>query len=202
MTAHEFEIAFVIETVEADDPRIDRAMEALPGTTISGALGLTIATTLVDAHSAIEAGLHAAKELAAADLAPLRTYPDLVSRQDIADRVGMSRQAVGNWVRGERHNAKPFPVPVTLVAGGAWLWASVVRWIEETGAAELNESALPTLADHCVLDTMMRQGLSRFNVFTLPVGEPRFTAPEVAVTVHSDDAYVAMGSIDTYTLAA
>jgi hypothetical protein len=202
MTAHEFEIAFVIETVEADDPRIDQAMEALPGTTISGALGLAVATTLIDAHTAIEAGLRAAKALAAADLTPLRTYQDLVSRQDIADRVGMSRQAVGNWVRGERQNSQPFPAPVTLASGGLWLWTSVVRWIEAMGVAELNESALPTLADHCILDTMIQQGLSRFDIFSLPVSEPRYTPPQVAVEVNSGEAYVLIGSINDYTLVA
>ncbi|WP_280436788.1 helix-turn-helix transcriptional regulator [Nocardia carnea] len=202
MTAHEFEIAFVVETVEAEDSRIDQVMEALPGTTISGALGLTVVTTLVDADTAIAAGLHAAKALAAAGLAPLRTYQDLVSRQDIADRVGMSRQAVGNWVRGERQNSRPFPAPVTLSSGGLWLWASVVRWIEETGAAELNESELLTLDDHCQLDAMIRRGLARFNVFSFPVREPRFTPPQGAVAVNSDDAYAQVGSINSYALAA
>lgn len=202
MTAHEFEIAFVIETVEAEDPRIDQAMEALPGTTISGALGLTVATTLVDADTAIAAGLHAAKALAAAGLAPLRTYQDLVSRQDIADRVGMSRQAVGNWVRGERQNSRPFPAPVTLSSGGLWLWSSVVSWIDATKAAELNESKLPTLDDYCQLDTMIRQGLFRFNVFSFPVREPQYTPPQSDVAVNSDDVYVEVGSIGTYALAA
>ncbi|MFE3799660.1 helix-turn-helix transcriptional regulator [Nocardia tengchongensis] len=202
MTAHEFEVAFVIETVEADDPRIDQAMEVLPGTTISGALGLTVATTLVDADTAIEAGLRAAKALAAVGLTPQRTYQDLVSRQDIADRVGMSRQAVGNWVRGERQNSQPFPAPVTLASGGLWLWTSVVRWIEATGVAELNESTLPTLDDHCTLDMMIRHGLSQFNAFSLPVREPRYTHGRVAVAVNSVDAYVSIGSIDNYALAA
>ncbi|MGW4634889.1 helix-turn-helix domain-containing protein [Nocardia sp. NPDC004415] len=167
MTVHEFEIAFVIETVEADDSRIDQAMEALPGTTISGALGLTVATTLVDAETAIEAGLLAAKALAAVGLAPSRTYQDLVSRQDIADRLDMSRQAVGNWVRGERHSARPFPAPVTLASGGLWLWADVVRWTEVAAVAELDESALPTLADHCLLDRMIQHGVSHFDAFSL-----------------------------------
>lgn len=202
MTAHEFEIAFVIETVEADDPRIDQAMEALPGATFSGALGMTVATTLVDADTAIEAGLHAAKALAAAGLTPLRTYQDLVSRHDIADRVGVTRQAVGNWVRGERQNSRQFPAPVTLASGGLWLWTSVVRWIEATGAAELNESELPTLDDHCVLDRLIQQGVSHFNVFTLPVREPQYRSPQVAVAVTSDDAYVPVGSIRNYALAA
>ncbi|MEV0771441.1 helix-turn-helix transcriptional regulator [Nocardia salmonicida] len=201
MTAHEFEIAFVIETVEADDPRIDQAMEALPGTTISGALGLTVATTLVDAETAIEAGLLAAKALAVAGLTPLRTYQDLVSRQDIADRLDMSRQAVGNWVRGERQNVRPFPAPVTLASGGLWLWASVVRWIEAGGVTELNESALPTLGDHCVLDRMIQQGVSHFDAFSLPVSQPRYTPLQVAVALKGDDVYGAVG-LHQFVLAA
>ncbi|GAA5063395.1 XRE family transcriptional regulator [Nocardia callitridis] len=201
MTAHEFEIAFVIEAVEADDPRIDQVMETLPGTTISGALGLTVATTLIDAHAAIEAGLHAAKALAAAGLAPVRTYQDLVSRQDIADRLDVSRQAVGNWVRGERQNSWPFPAPITLTSGGAWLWTTVVGWVEATGVADLSESKLPTLADHCALDVMIRHGLSHFNAFSLPVREPYYTSSRATVTVNNGDAYVPAGSID-YTPAA
>ncbi len=201
MTAHEFEIAFAIEAVEADDPRIDKVMAALPGATISGALGLTVVTTLVDAETAVEAGLHAAKALVAAGITPLRTYQDLVSRQDIADRLDMSRQAVGNWVRGERQNVRPFPAPVTLASGGLWLWTNVVRWIEAVGVAELDESALPTQEDHCTLDGMIQRGVSHFSVFSLPVGEPLYTHPRVAVALSSAAAYVPVGSTQ-YALVA
>lgn len=163
----------MVEAVPADDVRIDQVMEALPGTTVHGALGLTVVTTLIDAKTAIEAGLHAAKALVAAGVTPQRTYQDLVSRQDIADRLDVSRQAVGNWVRGERHRALPFPAPVTLASGGLWLWSNVVRWISTAGVVELDESALPTLEDHCELDRMIRQGDSHFTAFSLLERQPR-----------------------------
>lgn len=50
-------------------------------------------------------------------------------RQDLADRLNVSRQAVSNWVRGTRHapNNLPFPEIAHTVDGGIWLWADINR---------------------------------------------------------------------------
>lgn len=53
----------------------------------------------------------------------------LVSLSDIAERVGMSRQAVSLFVLGER-GTKDFPKPVLKIANKSplWRWSSVAEW--------------------------------------------------------------------------
>ncbi|MDZ7929041.1 MAG: hypothetical protein U5N21_02785 [Rhodococcus sp. (in: high G+C Gram-positive bacteria)] len=156
MTAHEYEINFVVDPI--DDPfddAIDNAMERLPGAVFaSQGAGLMIVTTLVRGDDALRAALHAVKELENSGVRVRRSYPDLVSRQDIADRAKVTRQAVGNWVRGERLGQSPFPTPVTLVSGGAWLWHDVVVWLGPSDI-ELPEICYPTLEEHARLDALL-----------------------------------------------
>lgn len=56
---------------------------------------------------------------------------DLVSKSEIANRFGVTHQAVGQWARGNRHADKPFPSPYNQVAGGVWLWGDVVEWYRQ-----------------------------------------------------------------------
>lgn len=162
----DFEIAFVIEQV--DDPadeRIDRAMELIPNLVLSFDGNLTMVTTLVTAADAVEAGVKAAKALEASDIRVLRTYQDLVTRQDIAERVGVTRQAVGNWVRGERHDDVPFPAPVSLVAGGVWLWGDVADWARSRGY-EVEDVSFPSLDAHNRIDLLISAGIGSVTLST------------------------------------
>lgn len=61
----------------------------------------------------------------------LRLQPDLVTRNEVAARAGVTRQAVANWVRGERHVGTPFPLAFHDVAGGVWLWGEVAGWLAD-----------------------------------------------------------------------
>jgi transcriptional regulator with XRE-family HTH domain len=126
---------------------------------------LTVVTTLVHAGDAIEAGLRAAKALESSGIRVLRTYQDLVTRQDIASRLGVTRQAVGNWVRGERHDDTPFPSPVSLVAGGVWLWGDVVSWARASNHA-VDEEHFPSLNDHSRLDVLIASGVGAIGLST------------------------------------
>lgn len=124
MSTTDFEIAFLIpELTDAFDPRVTQVEEAMD-IVVSSHSGVSVATVIATGSDAVAAGRAASATLSACGLPPKRTYPDLVSRQDIADRLDVSRQAVGNWVRGERHQEYPFPAPANLVAGGVWLWAT------------------------------------------------------------------------------
>ena len=82
--------------------------------------------------SCVIAAQGAVANLRALGLKVLRLYEDLVTRSDIAQRVGVSPQNVGQWVRGERA-AGSFPAPFNAVAGGVWLWSDVIAWLEENG---------------------------------------------------------------------
>lgn len=57
----------------------------------------------------------------------VRTDPDLVDGPEIAERLGVTRQAVQNWAKGTRGSS--FPHPVGLPGGRRiWTWNQVVEW--------------------------------------------------------------------------
>jgi transcriptional regulator with XRE-family HTH domain len=82
----------------------------------------------------------------------LRTHADLVTRSDIAERVGSTAQAVGQWVRGDRHRETPFPKPDNFVAGGVWLWGTVNEWLRKVGKDHESDVDYPTREDHAAVD--------------------------------------------------
>lgn len=178
MEPREFEIIFAAAKPLNDpsDERIDRAMDAIPGTVVVASYGdLTLVTSIVAASSAIEAGLAAARALEKVGIHVARTYPDLVSRQDIADRTGTTRQAVGHWVRGDRHDGN-FPNPISLVSGGAWLWHDVIGWLREN-KLEVETTEYPTQDDHNRLDVMLTDGTISSTVSVLAhTGEVHFAS--------------------------
>lgn len=75
-----------------------------------------------------------------------RVYSDLVTRAQIAERAGVTRQAVGLWIRGERHTDPAFPEPHVLGGGGLWLWRDVDQWLAEVGLPH-DEVSYPTHLD-------------------------------------------------------
>ena len=159
MSANDFEIAFVIpEFTDAFDPRVPGVEEAME-VVVSKHGGLSIATVIATGGD-VAAGRAASATLSSCGLPPQRTYPDLVSRQDITDRLEVSRQAVGNWVRGERHQSLPFPGPVHRVAGGVWLWGDVADRLRRTGRNVADDLYFPTLEDHAQLDSLLANGTS------------------------------------------
>ena len=51
---------------------------------------------------------------------------------EIAQMAGVTRWAVDNWRRPERHC--DFPAPAWELSGGpVWDWAEVAAWLERTG---------------------------------------------------------------------
>lgn len=56
----------------------------------------------------------------------------MVNLQSIADRAGVSREAVRLWATGKRGSGQ-FPRPVIVTAGGEqiWDWEQVAPWIEK-----------------------------------------------------------------------
>jgi len=75
----------------------------------------------------------------------LRIEPDpLVSSSDIADRTGITRQAVSLYTTGGR--GENFPLPVACASGQRplWNWAEVASWLAAKGklSADLVEQAV------------------------------------------------------------
>lgn len=183
-----FEIAFVTESlVDAADERIDRVAEFIPNLVVSSDGELTLMTTLVRGSDAIEAGVTGARAIESSGIRVIRTYQDLVTRQDVADRLSVTRQAVGNWVRGERHDDAPFPAPVSLVAGGVWLWGDVAEWARERGF-QMDQIQYPSLTDHNRLDLLITTGIRSVRVSTM-VGSGDIAFRGGTANVHSHAHY-------------
>jgi hypothetical protein len=75
-----------------------------------------------------------------------RLQEDLANRNEIAERLGVTRQAVSNWVRGQRGDG--FPTPSNDVAGGVWLWGEVALWAEDHSSYDTNAMNYPSRADY------------------------------------------------------
>ncbi|GAA1875426.1 hypothetical protein GCM10009715_22690 [Paeniglutamicibacter psychrophenolicus] len=91
-----------------------------------------------EAATPLSAAMIAVAHLRKSGIKVQRAVEDLVSRQDIADRLSVSRQAVGNWIRGERRGSEgeEFPSPYNLVGGGVWLWKDVNDWARGIAATD------------------------------------------------------------------
>ena len=60
--------------------------------------------------------------------------PQLVALGDIADRLGISSEAVRLWAAGKRRAGTPFPEPTGQVSAGRtvmkiWSWPDVLTWL-------------------------------------------------------------------------
>lgn len=171
MSTNQFEVAFVVETIaDPFDPRIDHAEQSLLGLVVSNTGPLTTATALVEAPTVLEAAIHAAQVLDASGIDVERSYPDLVTRGDIAERLGVTRQAVGLWIRGERKDAHRFPTPTSMVAGGVWLWGDVVEWARLNGV-DTESVEYPTFDDHVRIDALLQRGVRHIAIATYATAE-------------------------------
>lgn len=177
MTA--YELIFVLDEVgELGDPRVD-AVEAELDALFERHGDLCLATISAEAASAYSAAVEGVRHLVAAGFAVRRSYPDLVNRAEVAERLGVTRQAVGNWIRGERQSAVVFPSAVHLAAGGLWLWGDVIDWCRASGC-EITDGDLhyPSIDDHAAIDSYI-QNQRRWPVFA---GNATTTAYTFAVT--------------------
>ncbi|MFC8046236.1 hypothetical protein [Nocardia sp. NPDC057353] len=154
MSQSEFELIFEVSQVsDPGDLRIEHVGRYLD-IVVQSHSGLTLATVTAEGAEVLSAAMNAARVLAACGLSPVRSHPDLVTRQDIAERAEVTRQAVGNWVRGERQRADAFPTPANLVGGGVWLWGDVVAWLRRQDY-ETDDLGFPSMSDHTRIDSAL-----------------------------------------------
>lgn len=152
-----YEITFVLGDVAEGlaSPAVS-VLEDEYDAVVSSHTGVLTVTMTCSGPDAIHAGAAGVRLLQASSFRVERTYPDLVSRQEIADRAGCSRQAVGNWVNGIRHAVDPFPRPVYLSGGGLWMWGEVEPWLVGRGR-QPEGVAYPSLIDHARLDSWISE---------------------------------------------
>lgn len=113
--------------------------------------GLVILTLHVedgDVQRAVSSIVRTLAEKAQARVA--RVHPDLVTSSDIANRVGVSREAVRLWANGVRHS---FPVQFDTVGADqrVWRWAEVVEWLAEYKRIDMGED-LPSVRELDAID--------------------------------------------------
>lgn len=108
--------------------------------------GRDLITLTASGSSCVGAAKDAMMRLIAQGLSVERMQEDLASRVEIAERLGVTRQAVGNWVRGDR--VEGFPARFNEVAGGVWLWCDVARWAVAHHRFEADGIEWPTRQDH------------------------------------------------------
>lgn len=146
---HRYEFTFIVQMLTVSQ---EQAIEESLGGRVEDRRGLQLLTLTSEGMRAATTAITVVDQLVAAGVRPRRTHPDLVSRQDIADRAGVTRQAVGQWVRGVRQAATPFPIPYNSVAGGIWFWGDVLDWLRRQGYSQDTGLRYPTLDEHIRID--------------------------------------------------
>lgn len=130
----DYELIFDVD--ELADEAIDEVYDRYDAI-VAGHGDRILLTVTAPGPNAVLAAQAAVRDLESIDGVTIGScYEDLVSKTDIARRVGVSPQAVGQWIRGNRHRANVFPKPYNLVSGGAWLWGEVDAWLRRTGLAD------------------------------------------------------------------
>jgi len=105
--------------------------------------GVTSATLTVEGRDCVSAARKAMDTLEQFGVAVSRLIDDLVGKAQIADRLGVSRQAVGLWTSGQRQVTTVFPAPFLTLGGGLWRWAEVVQFVRSAGYV-VDDIELPT----------------------------------------------------------
>lgn len=144
MGARSYELTFEIDPVPES---VEDAIAAAFDCVIAAHAGVTTVTLTTEGKTSLAAAQDAAESLREIGAPPRRLVEDLVGRTEIAERAGVTRQAVGLWVRGERHATSSFPAPYVLAGGGMWLWGEVLPALRARGIDVDDPMEHPTRAD-------------------------------------------------------
>lgn len=134
MTTHAFTIIASGLTPEQEDYE-DRFFEAgCDDATLSFQKGVIVAEFSREAASFAEAVASAYADMRRAGAQVERVEPDhLVSLSDIAERAGLSRQAISLYSNGERGEHFPNPVARVMTTTPLWDWRDVAEWLHARG---------------------------------------------------------------------
>lgn len=141
------ELKFIVDTATLTDAVVDglgETEDVLCGGTGYGDSFVIITEEGESAHDAIR---RACVKLQVNGLIVRDLQRDLVTASQIAQRTGLTRQAVHHWMRGTRRGGA-FPSPFDPT-NGLWLWGEVQRWAMDTGMP-VDDAGVryPSRADH------------------------------------------------------
>lgn len=143
-----FEVPAVGETVE------DAIAEVLDAV-IAWHSGVTTVNVVHPGVECVAAAREVVEQLRAVGAPPRRLVDDLVARAQIAERAGVTRQAVSAWTRGERGGEAAWPAPYVLAGGGLWLWGEVAAVLVARGALEDEGVVYPSRQDAQAIGGML-----------------------------------------------
>jgi hypothetical protein len=132
MTVSTYRLTIAFSGVDFADEDVYEALSVLDDVVWNSRDSVAYAMSRVEAPSALAAASSVATRVCAlvSSARPLRLDEDLVSIPDIAARVGVSREAVRNWVNGSRRTGS-FPAPTGIIGDGIkiWPWRHVNHWL-------------------------------------------------------------------------
>lgn len=191
MTAYEMTLLTKHVDEEMTDWLID-AFDAMVSRDHNGQVYVTLAergTTFATAAKSALTALHLN------GVYPVRFVPDLLTKADIAERLGVSRQAVQNWVTGARRGA--FPAPVNPVSGGVWYWTDVYQWAFDAEKLKHDGTSYPTLAELDLMNAYLGSGMILAWPGSQPVTRPTSWEKEIVVRSVEATAFRSSRQIST-----
>ncbi|WP_182120250.1 DNA-binding protein [Acidovorax sp. FHTAMBA] len=114
--------------------------DALVGIGQPGRLALEFTREAENAHAAVRSALADVKR-AVPSAKLVEAVPDFVGLTDVAEMVGVSRQAMRKLMLS---HAATFPAPVHEGSASIWHLAEVLGWLEEKGGYALERKMLET----------------------------------------------------------
>lgn len=137
-----------------DDDTVDK-LATIENASFGRVNGIPVMTVYVEAdQSVVETTIDVARKFAhLTGEHACRVYPDLVSASSIAERIGVSREAVRKWVNGTH---KPFPPPLGVVGEDmrVWRWIDVLGWLRASRGYDSGED-LATSAHMAHIDACL-----------------------------------------------
>jgi len=126
-----FEFTIIASGFDGDTPYEDALFESgCDDATLSVQKGVLIAEFHRAAVSFASAVSSACAAIMTAGLKVERVEPDhLVSLSEIAERGGLSRQAIHLYVKGDRGHGFPHPVAKVTSKHPLWDWCEVADWL-------------------------------------------------------------------------
>lgn len=134
-----YEMTFHVDHV--DESLVDQLIDEFDATVGTDHTGHEFVTVLGEGPSFNVAARSTVTQLQARGLCLTRLVPDLVTRSEIAARLGVTRQAVQNWTAGKRQG--DFPKAINPVGGGVWFWRDVWEWATAHGHAATVDTVYP-----------------------------------------------------------
>ncbi|MFG3442972.1 helix-turn-helix transcriptional regulator [Nonomuraea sp. NPDC047897] len=169
----EYEFCFVVDGASVDDIAAVEALERELDAMLFRGGGVDLLDIAFDGESALDAAMSAARSIThcVPQLRLLRLHRDLVGIPEIAERVGVTRQNVHQWVTGRRRHKDlcAFPAPEgTAGRAQVWLWVEVNAWLKQRGLddgvdrPDRNEMADIDSALNCELQHRTKLAIERW----------------------------------------